>query len=129
MNQPLGVLAVGITGVCVAGYGLGRIRKAIKAKLDDQLRLHELEGWTRRLVVGASRLGIAARGFVFFLVGLFLVQAARHSNPGEARDIGYSLRELQKQPFGSWLLAVVAVGLFLYGVYQLVRAKYRRFDH
>lgn len=129
MNQPLGRVAVAVAGAGTAIYGIGRIIKAIKARLDKQLRLGELSPGTRRAVVGAARIGIAARGIAFILVGVFLIQAARLANPGEAKDIGHSLRELQQQPFGSYMLGVVAAGLFLYGVYELVRAKYRNFEH
>ncbi|MCA1733943.1 MAG: DUF1206 domain-containing protein [Acidobacteria bacterium] len=31
-------------------------------------------------------------------------------------------------PFGHWTLAIVAIGLASYGVYQLMKARYRRID-
>lgn len=31
-----------------------------------------------------------------------------------------------QQPYGPWLLGIVALGLMLYGVYSLVLARYRR---
>jgi hypothetical protein len=100
---------------------------AFKAKLDDQLRLSELEPNRRRWIIHTCRFGIAARGVVFVLIGIFLVQAARHTQPSRAKDFGQSLREVQEQPFGPVLLAIVATGLLAYGVYELVRARYRTF--
>lgn len=127
LAQPLGAPVLAMVGSAIMIYGVVRIAKGAGAKLDRQLRLRELRPGTRTLVVNAARIGIAARGFVFVLVGAFLTQAALNANPADAKDFGYTLRELQKHPFGPWLLGAAAVGLFLYGVYELVRARYRRF--
>ena len=37
-----------------------------------------------------------------------------------------TLQELARQSFGSVLLGIVALGLFAYGIYSLVEARYRR---
>jgi hypothetical protein len=127
MSKPYGVWLVGIGGLLFAGYGIGRMYHAFKAKLDDQLRLSQLAADRRRWIIHTCRFGIAARGVVFVLIGIFLVQAARHAQPSEAKDFGQSLGEVQKQPFGPILLAIVAAGLLAYGLYELVRARYRAF--
>ncbi len=125
MQQPLGIWALGFAGLCFGGYGLRQIYRGFISKLDDQLRLHTIDHAPRRSVVLACRFGVAARGFVFVLIGFFLVQAARHANPSEARDFGHSLTELRAQPYGRWMLMAVAVGLLAYAVYEFIRARYR----
>ena len=127
MSRPYGVWIVAIGGVFIAGYGLGRMYHAFKAKLDDQLRLSELDPGRRRWIIHTCRFGIAARGVVFVLIGIFLVLAARDAQPSKAKDFGQSLSELREQPFGPALLAIVAFGLLAYAVYELVRARYRTF--
>jgi hypothetical protein len=72
-----------------------------------------------------SRFGIAARGVVFGVIGIHLVRAALQYDASEARDAGGALRALEQQPMGPWLLALVALGLFAYGIYELLRARYR----
>ncbi len=69
---------------------------------------------------------LAARGVVFGIVGGFLLLAALRTSPGEARGVGGALKALQQQPFGPWLLGVVALGLIAYGIFELVKARYRR---
>jgi hypothetical protein len=81
-----------------------------------------------RLTIWIGRLGIASRGIVFAVVGCLLVLAAYHSNPNEAKGLGGALDALQRQPYGPWLLAAVAAGLFAYGVYLFIRARYRRIE-
>ena len=75
-----------------------------------------------------SRLGMAARGVVFGIIGVFLVIAARHANPAQARGVGGALHTLRQQPYGAALLAVVALGLIAYGCYQFILARYRRIE-
>jgi hypothetical protein len=125
MRHRPGILAIGIAGVCFAGYGLRQIYRGAVAKLDGRLRLHEMDHAPRRSALFIARVGIAARGFVFVLVGFFLIRAARHADPSQARDFGDSLTELRDQPYGRWALLAVAVGLFAYALYEFIRARYR----
>lgn len=50
------------------------------------------------------------------------------SSPIEARGLGGALAALQAQPYGPALLAVVAAGVFAYGVFGIVEGIYRRVD-
>jgi hypothetical protein len=63
---------------------------------------------------------------VVLLVGWFLVNAALEASPNEAGGIGQALRTLREQPQGPLLLAIVALGLMLFGAYSLVEARFRR---
>ena len=63
---------------------------------------------------------------IFCVVGGFLVLAAFHTDPQAARGVGEALAILERQPYGPWLLAFVAMGLIAFGIYEFIRAKYRR---
>jgi uncharacterized membrane protein YidH (DUF202 family) len=125
MSQPMGVWLVMAVGAIFIGYGIAQIVRGVRSKLDKQLRLGELEPNTRKWVRRTARIGIAARGVVFSVVGIFLIKAGREHDPSEARDLGAALQAVQQQPFGAYLLGGVAAGLFMYGFYNLVRARYR----
>lgn len=126
LSKPFGGWALGAVGAIILGFGIGQLIHAWKAKLDDQLDLSSLEGGTRRAVVFVSRFGLAARGVVFMVIGFFVLRAALEFDPAEARGVGGALATLQRQPYGGLVLGTVAVGLLAYGVYELVRARYRR---
>ena len=126
MSHPLGRWAVVLAGVGVAAFGLQQIYNAYRVKLDEQLSLASLTASARRWVVRIARAGLLARGVVFTMVGGFLLLAALRTDPREARGVAGALQTLQEQPFGPWLLGAVGVGLAAYGVYELVRARYRR---
>ena len=126
MSYPMGRWLVAAAGVGIVIYGVRQLYRAFKADLDKRLRLFEMQPEARQTIVHVSRAGIAARGVVFSIIGVFLALAAYRENPNEAKGIGGALRTLQEQPYGPWLLAVVAFGLVAYGVYQFVKARYRQ---
>jgi hypothetical protein len=111
-------------GLAVVGYGLYQIYRGAIAKLDRRLDLASLPAGTSRWVIPVCRVGIAARGVVAGLVGVLLSRAALRHDPGAAGGIRESLQMVART--GRWPLAVVAVGLIAFAVYQLVRARYRR---
>ncbi|HEY9859466.1 MAG TPA: DUF1206 domain-containing protein [Candidatus Obscuribacterales bacterium] len=69
---------------------------------------------------------MAAHGLMFGLIGMFLIIAAWQSKASQARGFGGVLATLEHQPFGSWLLGLMALGLIAYSIYALVEARYRR---
>ena len=85
-------------------------------------------GDTRRWALLMGRLGFAARGVVFVLGGGFLVLAGLHGNSAEAKGLGGALKSLQVQPYGWVLLGLTAAGLFAFGVFGFVQARYRRIE-
>jgi hypothetical protein len=70
-------------------------------------------------------LGHAARGVVFLLAGFFIVRAASEYDPKEAIGLDGALAKLAHAAYGPFLLGAVAVGLFAYGLFCLVQARYR----
>jgi hypothetical protein len=125
LSVPLGRWLVGTVGLVVVGTGIGIGLKGWKASFGDGLALTPA---AERWVLPMGRLGFLARGLVFVLVGAFLALAALHEAPGEARGLGGALGALQRQPYGSPLLGMTALGLFAFGAFQLVVARYRRID-
>lgn len=126
MGQPLGPWLVGAIGACVVLNGLFQFRLAFKSRLTDDLNLRDVSATHREWITRIGRAGYAARGVAFVMIGGFLIAAALHTNPGEAQGLDGALATLASQPFGPYLLGLVAAGLAAYGVFALVEARYRR---
>lgn len=73
--------------------------------------------WIERL----ARIGYAAKGLVYIVIGLLAVRAAVGAG-GETTGSEGALRHVLGQPFGKLLLALVALGLAGYVVWRLVQA-------
>ncbi len=113
-----------LAAAAVLAYACYQLYRAYAAKLGSQLDVGAASVAMGRWVIGLSRAGIAARGVVFGLVGVLLVRAAQHRSPQAAGGIRDSLQMLGEM--GRWPLALVALGLVAYAVYELLNARYRR---
>jgi len=126
LGQPTGRLLVGLVGLIVIGAGLYQFYRAYRVTFREKLRLAEISARQEQWAIIAGRLGYAARGVVFGLIGGFLIAAARQAQPEQARGLGGALATLAQQPHGQWLLGIVALGLIAYAVFMFVQARYRR---
>ncbi|MBI4785270.1 MAG: DUF1206 domain-containing protein [Oscillatoriophycideae cyanobacterium NC_groundwater_1537_Pr4_S-0.65um_50_18] len=126
LAQPFGQWLVGTIGALVIGLGFYQFYEAYKAKFRQKLKLQEMSEAEQTWTVRLGRLGLSARGVVFGVIGFFLIQAARQSNPNQVKGLGGALESLAQQPYGSWVLGTVAIGLIAYGIYYIVQARYRQ---
>ena len=128
MAQPFGRWLAGIVGAGIVGAGLYQFYKAYKADFRNELKSGEMSARERAWAKRSGRLGYGARGVVFGVIGVFLVQAALKSDPDQARGLGGALQTLAHGPFGPYILGAVALGLVAYGAFMFVMARYRRIE-
>jgi hypothetical protein len=127
MSMPMGRILVGVVGVAAIGAGLYQIYLGIQSKFEKQFKTYALSAEQYRLAIQIGRFGTIARGIVFAIVGFFFALAAYTANPGRAQGIDGALSYLEKQPYGLWLMGIVAVGLIAFGIYSLMTAAWFRF--
>jgi len=126
--MPFGQAIVGIIGLVVIGTAIAQFVKGYKAQFSRHLNLEEIPEPYRKWAIFSGRWGYMARSVVFAILGGFLVEAALHANPRQAKGIGSALDLLAEQSYGPFLLGIVAVGLISYGIFMLIEARYRRFS-
>lgn len=128
LSHSWGVWLVGLVGLVTIGIGLYQFYLGYQARFTKHWKTGEMSPAQRTWGVRAGRFGLMARGVVFGLMGLFFLQAARQSDASEVKGLGGVLAEIAGQGYGTWLLAVVALGLVAYAIYCLVQARYRHFQ-
>jgi hypothetical protein len=128
MTKPFGRWLVGLAGLAVIASGLYQIARGWSEKFREHLKLGEMSAEEQRLALHTGKLGLIARGIVFLLSGWFLIQAALRFDPSQARGLGGALETLASQPYGPWLLGLVALGLIAFGAYSILEARYRRIN-
>jgi hypothetical protein len=128
MNQPFGEWAVILAGMVTIGVAGLFFYQSFSASYRKKFTVTDGGAIVKKWVDRLARFGIAARGVVFLLVGGFLIFAGWTANAGAAKGSGAVIESLEQQPYGVWLLGVMAVGLAAYGGYCAVRARYGRIE-
>lgn len=123
LEQPFGRWLVGIVAVLIAARGVTQMAKAYGEDFFDRIR--HVGRLSREHVRRIGQVGLTARGLVFLMVAGFLAWAAIDANSGRARGLEGALDTLAGMPAGPWLLGAAGAGLLAYGLFQLIKARYR----
>ena len=126
MQHPAGRWVVGIAGLIIVICGLVLVVEGARKKFMKYLRTAEMSPRTRRVVKVLGMTGTIARGLVFALVGVLVVDAAITHQASKSGGIDKALLTLRNQPFGEFLMLVAALGLVVFGVYGLCEARWRK---
>ncbi|AIE84732.1 DUF1206 domain-containing protein [Fimbriimonas ginsengisoli] len=112
-----------------AGFVVGafvQIANGLGGKFLKALKREEMSEDQFSLARWTGGIGLIARGALFGLIGWLLWRASSDHNAGEAGGIDRALTTVAQAPFGSFLLAMMGVGLVCYGIYMWVEARFRR---
>ncbi|MEO8393045.1 MAG: DUF1206 domain-containing protein [Chloroflexota bacterium] len=127
LSNSWGPIAVGAVGVIVIGIGLLQVVQGLGSGFQRQFDPYALSGEQQKWIERIGRFGTAARGVVFAMIGLFLVLAAYQHDASQAQGIDGVLAALLQQPYGPWLLGIVALGLLAFGIYSAISGILLRF--
>lgn len=78
----------------------------------------ELKPWVNVMV----RLGFAAKGLIYTLIGILALRLAFGLRGGQLTDASGVLRTLLRQPFGLIMLGIIGVGILGYAGWQVFEA-------
>ncbi len=124
MSTTWGRVGVGILGLAVVAGGFYQIYLGITSNFDKQFKPYALNPQQLKIAKQLGRYGTIARGVVFALVGFFLCLAAFYANPSTAKGFNGALNFLARQPYGLWLLGIIALGLIAFGIYSVMSAAW-----
>jgi hypothetical protein len=126
MQHPAGRVLVGVAGLIVVGCGTALVIEGVRKKFLKYLQTGRMSPRTRRVVEILGMTGTIARGVVFALAGVLVIDAAVTHKASESGGIDKALLTLRNQPFGEFLTIVAALGLLVFGVYGLCEARWRK---
>ena len=126
LEQPFGQFLVVAVGLLVVGAGLYSGYRGVTGKYRKRLKTHEIGRTTNKWVDGVAVTGLLGRMAAFVLVGFFLIKSAIDYDPRESAGLDGALKRLGESSWGDLLIVLVGIGLFAYGLYSCVEARYRR---
>ena len=126
MKQTGGQLLVGLVGLAIIAVGVGLLVRGVTAKFTDHLRAQATSGDSGNAVVRLGQCGYVAKGVALGIVGGLFVWAAWTYDPQKAGGLDVALQTLLDQPYGAWLLTLVALGIAAFGAYCFAWARHPR---
>ena len=124
LQWPLGEWLIVVAGLGVGWYGLVEIKDAFQGNLEPDLDGPTLRARAGNWALNVARGGIGARGVLMVILGIGLIRAGLAERASEAGGMDSSLLVLNALPQGTLLLAAAAAGVFAYGVYMFLHARY-----
>ena len=123
MRQPLGPYLVAAAGVLIIGAGVAQFWKGVTGKFHKHFEFSRTD---RPIVSAICTFGLCARSVVFCIAGGLFLFAAYNVEPSQAGGLKESLQWIQRQPFGTILLAVMSIGLIAFSFYSFIEAMFRK---
>ncbi len=128
MVRPMGRVFVGAVGLLFFGIGCYYFYRAIKAEFRKRLKRHQMSDTAKTWASIVGRVGIAARGAVYVLIGLYGFGAAWQFDPEMIKTTEDALELFNNNPTDEWILATLGIGFIAYGVHMGFQAAYRSID-
>ncbi|MFZ3579433.1 DUF1206 domain-containing protein [Virgibacillus sp. DJP39] len=125
LSTQYGQIAIMLVGVIVIGVGIHEFYVAYSEKFVEKFKKAEMK--SNELSVGKriGKIGLSSRGVTFSIIGYFIIMAGWTANPNKPVGLNGALSKLAQKPFGEWILGLIAAGLVLYGIFQMLKARNR----
>jgi hypothetical protein len=126
MDLPAGQVLVGAVGVAIIGFGMYELYRAWSDKYAEELTAEGRRGTSGTTYLWFGKIGCAARGVAFAIVGGLFVYAAITHEAKKSGGLDQALYKVLDQPFGPALLCVIGAGLACFGLFTLARSRHLR---
>ncbi|MDV6374605.1 DUF1206 domain-containing protein [Deinococcus arenicola] len=126
LQLPGGQLLLGLAGAVLLAVAGRQFYKAYGARFMMHMAFTDVGARYQNTLKRIGQVGIAARGLLLAIVGIFLLMAAWQNQASIAIGTSEALAWLREQPAGQFLLGAVALGTLFYGVWCVTQAVYRR---
>ena len=125
LGWPGGQFLVGAVGLGIIVGAAIKAKRGWEKSFLDEMDLPS-DRSTRQVIERLGQVGSIAKAVSLGLIGAVVVVAAVRFDPSKANGLDPALKALAGEPYGIFLLALVALGLAAYGAFCFFDAKYHR---
>ena len=126
MALPLGPAIVVAIGLAIAAVGVASVVRGLGDRWRKGLETEGRTGGTGKVVEVLARLGYPSRGVAFLVIGGMFVWAGFTHDPDKSGGLDQAIMRFRDEPFGPWVIMLVAVGMGCYGAFHVARGWYLR---
>lgn len=126
LDLPFGTALVVATGLVIAAIGVASIVRGFGDRWRKGLEVEGRTGHIGKVAEVLARTGYTSRGVAFIAIAGLFVWAGLTHDPRKSGGLDQAILRLRDEPFGPWVLVLVAVGLGCYGAFHGVRAWHLR---
>jgi hypothetical protein len=124
MDQTYGRWIVGGIGAAIVLYGVNYARRGWTEKFMENLDARGTLGDAGTAYRWIGKVGYIAKGVAFCVVGGLFVTAAYTHEAKKSGGLDDALHKVLQQPFGPFLLVLIAAGIACYGLFCFARARH-----
>jgi len=124
LNQDFGKYLVFAVALIFAGKAIWQAYRAYSGKFKDKIKETKLDEKVRGLLLKAGRFGYTSRGVVIAIIAFFTFKAGLTHSSEKAGGTKEAFQFLQNEGGTIWL-GIIALGLIGYGLFMILKARYR----
>jgi hypothetical protein len=126
MGEPAGRFLVAAIGIGILVIAVRQIHRGLSDNFTHDLTPEATTGTAGWFVLAVGRFGYVAKGIAIGAVGGLFGWAALSYDPDKAGGLDDALKTVRDQPFGPYLLTLVASGLAAFGLFCFAWARFAR---
>lgn len=127
--QPWGPWAVGFVSAVLLLFGVISILVTWNHDFGQYFEQYKMSQEQKTWAIRMGKLGTTAMRVVLVLIGVMGLLAAVTLDAEKVGGFDAALTFLVQQPYGSWLLGMMALGLMAYAIYSFMGALWFRVKH
>ncbi len=124
MDWPGGQAIVCAVGIAIMGIGAYLVQRAYTEKFAKHINAEGKSGETGKAYIWFGKVGYTAKGITFGIVGALFLYAGLTHEAKKSGGLDQALHKVLQQPFGPFLLVLIAIGLACYGLFCFARARH-----
>lgn len=124
LNHDWGKILLWALAILIAGQALQQFYISYKAGFMQKIDNYPQVKYEYDLIRKMGRLGYVARGVVFGILSFFVVKVILSHNANAYKGTQGALEYLLSFTYGTFLLAIVALGLACYGIFHIMVARH-----
>jgi hypothetical protein len=124
MDWPGGQAIVCAVGIGIMAIGAYLVQRAYTEKFAKHINAEGKSGETGKAYIWFGKVGYTAKGITFGIVGALFLYAGLTHEAKKSGGLDQALHKVLQQPFGPFLLVLIAIGLACYGLFCFARARH-----